>query len=507
MRLRCSSKRWPLLLTSCFNDNSLHQALKRSKQQTSNMVRRSTRITTAPKKIVENGDSKALPKTVVKCEEIGQQQEQRRHDKRSKKNKRSASPPVINKEDVLPDRPIKKAAPARSRAQEKRSALAADLFGSDSSSDEESVVTISSSDDDNNANGKIHSARKTPARKKPLVEESTDLSSDEEEESEDEESDLAAFSDSDSEEEESEEEEQEQPQAKHQFINGWRTTNNGENDREEGDTTSDEKTSEEEAASEEEEDSDEEDIELPAGLADLPDATSGGVEVEEFEVKTLYFEAKPRFNERTLSTDVDLHVSKKHDADDCGYDRLLDSIRTKGGIIAEHTWEGGTYVTKNNGQCDAFYKASTKTAAGWQSGHRLSGEFVRCDQDNDVDKITATLNAQLAPLNIKVEMPPQGEVKMEFHFIKTPSFLPASTQWVVLGDMWAINDYQFMSERVAYLQDVQIQGKKTKSLWHVHQKYMSKQSIVEGPAKAMMSRLEDKKNCKVVVIKPTTKAN
>jgi hypothetical protein len=105
------------------------------------------------------------------------------------------------------------------------------------------------------------------------------------------------------------------------------------------------------------------------------------------------------------------------------------------------------------------------------------------------------------------EMPPQEEVKMEFHFIKTPSFLPASTQWVVLGDMWAINDYQFMSERVAYLQDVQIQGKKTKSLWHVHQKYMSKQSIVEGPAKAMVSRLKDKKNCKVVVIKPTTKAN
>ena len=141
------------------------------------------------------------------------------------------------------------------------------------------------------------------------------------------------------------------------------------------------------------------------------------------------------------------------------------------------------------------------------SGHRLSGEFVRCDQDNDVDKITATLDAQLAPLNIRVEMPPQEEVKMEFHFIKTPSFLPASTQWVVLGDMWAINDYQFMSERVAYLQDVQIQGKKTKSLWHVHQKYMSKQSIVEGPTKALMSKLKDKKNCKVVVIKPTTKAN
>ena len=164
-------------------------------------------------------------------------------------------------------------------------------------------------------------------------------------------------------------------------------------------------------------------------------------------------------------------------------------------------------MTKNHGQGGAFYKASAKTATGWQSRHRLPGEFVRCDQDNDVDKITATPNAQLAPLNIKVEMPPQGEVKMEFHFIKTPSFLPASTQWVVLGDMWAINDYQFMSERVAYLQDVQIQGKKTKSLWHVHQKYMSKQSIVEGPAKALMSKLKDKKNCKVVVIKPTTKAN
>ena len=72
-------------------------------------------------------------------------------------------------------------------------------------------------------------------------------------------------------------------------------------------------------------------------------------------------------------------------------------------------------MTKNNGQCDAFYKASTKTATGWQPRHRLSGEFVRCDQDNDVDKITATLDAQLAPLNIRVEMPPPEEVKMEFH--------------------------------------------------------------------------------------------
>jgi hypothetical protein len=472
-------------------------------------MRRSTRNITASKKLVENGDSKALPKTDVKRKETGKEQEQRRHGKPSKKNKRSASPPVNNNKNVLPDRPIKKAAPARSRAQEKRSqAVAADLFGSDSSSDDESIQDLcSTSSDDDNANGKIHSARKTPARKKPLVEESTDPSSDSEDEDEEEESDLAAFiaSDSDSEEEESEEEEEEQPQAKYPFIKGW--SNNGENDREEEDATSDEETSEEEPASEEEEDSAEEDIELPAGLADLPDATSGGVEVEEFEAKTLYFEAKPRFNERTLSTDVDLHVSKKHDADDCGYDRFLDSIRTKGGVIAEHAWEGGTYVVKNNGQCDAFYKASTKTATGWQSGHRLSGEFVRCDQDNDVDKITATLDSQLAPLNIRVEMPPQEEVKMEFHFIKTPSFLPASTQWVVLGDMWAINDYQFMSERVAYLQDVQIQGKKTKSLWHVHQKYMSKQSIVEGPAKAMMSKLKDKKNCKVVVIKPTTKAN
>ena len=104
--------------------------------------------------------------------------------------------------------------------------------------------------------------------------------------------------------------------------------------------------------------------------------------MEEFEAKTLYFETKPRFNKRRLSAYVDLHVSKKHDADDCEYDRVLDFIRTKGGVIVEHDWEGVTYVTKDNGQCDAFYKASTKTATGWQSGHRLSREFVRCDQDH-----------------------------------------------------------------------------------------------------------------------------
>ena len=115
--------------------------------------------------------------------------------------------------------------------------------------------------------------------------------------------------------------------------------------------------------------------------------------MEEFEAKTLYFEAKSRFNERTLSTDVDLHVSKKHDADDCGYDRFLDSIRTKGGVIAEHVWEGSTCVTKKGGQCDAFYKQSTKTATGWKSGYRLSGEFVRCDNDNDVDNIKTTLDS------------------------------------------------------------------------------------------------------------------
>ena len=105
---------------SCFNDNSLHQAQKRSKPPTSSM-RRATRITTASRKIVENGDSKALSKTGVTRKEFGQQQEQRRHGKRSKKNKRSASPPVIDKENVMPDKPIKKAAPARSRAQKKRS--------------------------------------------------------------------------------------------------------------------------------------------------------------------------------------------------------------------------------------------------------------------------------------------------------------------------------------------------------------------------------------------------
>jgi hypothetical protein len=209
-------------------------------------MRRSTRNITASKKIVENGDSKAPPKTDVKRKETGKKQEQRRHGKPSKKNKRSASPPVNNNKNVLPDRPIKKAAPARSRAQEKRSqAVAADLFGSDSSSDDESIQDLcSTSSDDDNANGKIHSARKTPARKKPLVEESTDPSSDSEDEDEEEESDLAAFSASasDSEEEESEEEEEEQPQAKYPFIKGW--SNNGENDREEEDATSDEETSE-----------------------------------------------------------------------------------------------------------------------------------------------------------------------------------------------------------------------------------------------------------------------
>ena len=121
-------------------------------------MRRSTRNITASKKLVENGDSKALPKTDVKRKETGQKQEQRRHGKPSKKNKRSDSPPVNNKKNVLPDRPVKKVAPARSKEAAKRSqALAADLFGSDSSSDDESIHDLcsTSSDDDNNANGKF----------------------------------------------------------------------------------------------------------------------------------------------------------------------------------------------------------------------------------------------------------------------------------------------------------------------------------------------------------------
>ena len=105
---------------------------------------------------------------------------------------------------MLSDRPVKKVVPARSKEAEKRNqALAAALFGSDSSSDDENIQDLCSTSDDDNANGKDHSARKDPARKRPLVEESTDLSS----EFEDEESDLATSSASDSDEEESEEEE------------------------------------------------------------------------------------------------------------------------------------------------------------------------------------------------------------------------------------------------------------------------------------------------------------
>ena len=84
-------------------------------------MRRSTRNITASKKLVENDEIKALANKVVERKKTGKQQEQRRHGKPSKKNKLSASPPVNNKKNVLPDRPIEKAAPARSRAQEKRS--------------------------------------------------------------------------------------------------------------------------------------------------------------------------------------------------------------------------------------------------------------------------------------------------------------------------------------------------------------------------------------------------
>ena len=113
-------------------------------------MRRSTRIITASKKIVENGDSKALPKTVVKRKKTGQQQEQRRHRNPSKKNKRSASPPVNKKENVLPDRPVKKVAPARSKVAAQRSKVIADLFGSESSGDDDSIHDLcsTSSDDD-----------------------------------------------------------------------------------------------------------------------------------------------------------------------------------------------------------------------------------------------------------------------------------------------------------------------------------------------------------------------
>ena len=76
---------------------------------------------------------------------------------------------------MLPHRPIKKVVPARSKEAAKRSqALAADLFGSDSSNDDDESIqdlcSTSSNSSDDTANGN------------PLVEESTDLSSESEDE-------------------------------------------------------------------------------------------------------------------------------------------------------------------------------------------------------------------------------------------------------------------------------------------------------------------------------------
>ena len=128
-------------------------------------MRRSTKGVRASKKIVENGDSKALPKTDEKRKKTCQQQEQRCDDKKQRPLKRykPSSPPATKEKSVLPNRPVKKAAPALSKEAAKRSqALVADLFGSDSSSDDDESIQdlCSTSSDADNVNGKVHAARK-----------------------------------------------------------------------------------------------------------------------------------------------------------------------------------------------------------------------------------------------------------------------------------------------------------------------------------------------------------
>ena len=89
---------------------------------------------------------------------------------------------------------------------------------------------------------------------------------------------------------------------------------------------------------------------------------------------------------------------------------------------------------------------------------------------------------------------------MTFQFIFNPPFLAKKNQWIMTGDHWAIGDFQWMIQEIGSPENVRIEGKKTKQLWHLHAKFKSKQQVIDGPAQALLKKCKHYKNLKIKVI-------
>jgi hypothetical protein len=214
------------------------------------------------------------------------------------------------------------------------------------------------------------------------------------------------------------------------------------------------------------------------------------------EPKVLFGETQVRLNEHTLSQDCGIAVFPSDDPH-CGFDRLQQAIES--GILTKHAWKNGGFVVEVRGVFDHFYPV--RRSGDNTKGYRLSSDYMRKTMHNDVEQIKIDIDSTLSEhLNLTIQVPRQELVQMTFQFIFNPPFLAKKNQWIMTGDHWAIGDFQWMIQEIGSPENVRIEGKKTKQLWHLHAKFKSKQQVIDGPAQALLKKCKHYKNLKIKVI-------
>ena len=311
-----------------------------------------------------------------------------------------------------------------------------------------------------------------------------ELSSDEEEEAREEEDDDDMVVEEESSEEEEDESEEEE---------------------DDDDIIKEEESSEEEEDDddivEEEEASEEEDQLIEEGTMDAMDVDLCNIPTvappsSDDEPKVLFGETQVRLNEHTLSQDCGIAVFPSDDPH-CGFDRLQQAIES--GILTKHAWKNGGFVVEVRGVFDHFYPV--RRSGDNTKGYRLSSDYMRKTMHNDVEQIKIDIDSTLSEhLNLTIQVPRQELVQMTFQFIFNPPFLAKKNQWIMTGDHWAIGDFQWMIQEIGSPENVRIEGKKTKQLWHLHAKFKSKQQVIDGPAQALLKKCKHYKNLKIKVI-------
>jgi hypothetical protein len=376
-----------------------------------------------------------------------------------KKPSKPSTPPSIKKKPPIQREPARVTEPAQA-ALSKRQQMLKELF------DQTFSDETDEDDEEDEEKGPI------------------ELSSDEEEDAREEEDDDDMVVEEESSEEEEDESEEEE---------------------DDDDIIKEEESSEEEEDDddivEEEEASEEEDQLIEEGTMDAMDVDLCNIPTvappsSDDEPKVLFGETQVRLNEHTLSQDCGIAVFPSDDPH-CGFDRLQQAIES--GILTKHAWKNGGFVVEVRGVFDHFYPV--RRSGDNTKGYRLSSDYMRKTMHNDVEQIKIDIDSTLSEhLNLTIQVPRQELVQMTFQFIFNPPFLAKKNQWIMTGDHWAIGDFQWMIQEIGSPENVRIEGKKTKQLWHLHAKFKSKQQVIDGPAQALLKKCKHYKNLKIKVI-------